>query len=80
MGRGGAMVRFMTVLVVGDISPMGSRSIEHNSLKRNILNSIDFSVNQEPTSNFLWPLEPIYKIHLAILHVSKEWEKWSNSS
>ena len=37
MRRGGAMVRFTTVLVVGVVSPMGRRSIEHNSVKRNIL-------------------------------------------
>ena len=63
------MVRFTTVLVVGVISPMGSRSIRHISIKRNILNCIcsigllfaassSHSVYQDATRNFPWPSEP----------------------
>ena len=59
------MVRFTTVLVVGVISPMGSRSIRHISIKRNILNCIcsigllfaasssSKSVFQDAKTNFL---------------------------
>ena len=69
MGRGGAMVRFTTVLVVVVISTMG-RSFQYISIKRNILNCINFigllfaasssssySVYQDATINFLWPSE-----------------------
>ena len=56
------MVRFTTVLVVGVISPMGSRSVRHIPIKRNILNCIGSigllfaasnSVFQDATTHFL---------------------------